>query len=784
MIYLQDNVIPRLPFYRTRLVRSRVLAILAIIVVWVCGTWTAALSESVLAPEDSVDNGPDWSLCESDYWIPPRHPVVDMEGGDPSSIYLSADESSLLEQNILTMKGNVEVRQGDKYLSADLARYNKSAGTVDIQGNVEVWEVGRYVSGESAHIDLSSKESRLENASFLLMDKHGHGTARRVHLPDSNRMTARNATYTTCTPSPGRFGAKPANNQDTEKTESWWLTAKKIKVDKVKDSGTARNVTVKLKNIPIFYTPYLTFPLSDKRKTGFLVPGFGISDINGVEITTPFYWNIAPEQDATFAIRAMADRGAMLQGEYRYLTRIGTGKVGLEFLPDDALRDENRTAFRFQHTGNLSAQWHTDMDFNWISDKNYFEDMGTSLDMSSTRFFERRADLRYSGDRWWAHGRIQGYQVVDDTILPGSRPYEQLPQLQFGTRFAEHNRTFNFQFQGEWVNFQRRTGVTGTRLDLTPSVSYPMRTASTFLIPKLSLRHTQYNLSGTEAGKPDSPTRTLPIFSLDSGIFLDREMRLGKRAYTHTLEPRLHYLFVPYDNQDDFPVFDTSEYTFNFGTLFREHRFSGGDRVGDTHQVSLALTTRLLDEQTAEEIFRVSVGQIQYLQDRKVHLLGKAVDTDNSSEIITEVAAKIANQWRFLSGLQYSVQDNTATRTNFSLRYKPDEQRVFNLGYRYDRAHEEQANTSFRWPLGKNWGAVGRWTYALPESRTMETVIGLEYDSCCWGARALMQRFLSSTDGDFSNAFFLQLELKGLAGIGRKTDRFLERTVPGYRNRF
>jgi len=709
---------------------------------------------------------------------------VDTDENDSASTYLQADESNLSEGNILTMEGNVQVRQGTKYLSADVARYDKLSETVDVPGNIKIWDTGHYIIGESAHIDLASDQSQIENASFLLVNRHGHGTASQVSMRDSNQITAKNATYTTCTPSPGRFSIEPAGEKDT-KTESWWLTAKKIKLDKRKDKGTARDVMVKLKNIPIFYTPYLTFPLSDKRKTGFLVPSFGVSDSNGAEITTPFYWNIAPQQDATLAVREMANRGALLQGEYRYLTGIGNGRIGLEFLPNDKLRNEDRTAFRLEHTGELSARWRTDVDFNWISDKNYFEDMGTSLDMSSTRFFERRADISYSGDRWWARGRVQGYQILDDKISVKSRPHEQLPQLRFGTRFPEHNRTFNFQLQGEWVNFQGGFGATGTRLDIMPSVSYPLRTASTFLTPKLSLRHTQYDLSGTGAGNSSTPKRTLPIFSLDSGIFLERKAHLGKHAYTHTLEPRLYYLFVPYDNQDNIPVFDTGEYTFSFGNLFREYRFSGSDRVGDAHQVSLALTTRLLDERTAKEVFRASVGQIRYLRDRKVYLPEQiSFDTENSSEIITEIAAKVANQWQVLSGLQYDIQENTATKTNLSLRYKPDEQRVFNFGYRHDRAHEEQANTSFRWPLTRNWGAIVRWTYALPESRTIETVVGFEYDSCCWGTRVMLQRFLSSTDGDFSNAFFVQLELKGLAGVGKKAGQFLTRSVPGYQNRF
>nr|VFK38761.1 MAG: LPS-assembly protein [Candidatus Kentron sp. TC]VFK53238.1 MAG: LPS-assembly protein [Candidatus Kentron sp. TC] len=772
---------PPLPYHRLRLGHPTISTALAITLVWACGSRSAVSADTDTPAANTINYGPYWSLCESNLWVAPPHPAISTEGSDPASTYLLADESSLSDGNIITLEGNVQIRRENKYLTANRIRYDKSSETVDIQGDIEFWDEGYYLLGDKAHMDLESDESRIESGSFLLLESHAHGTGSRIQLQGSNRMKAKNATYTTCSPKDGRFGARPGE-EDSE-SRGWWLTARKIRTDKIKDSGIAHDVTVKLKDVPIFYTPYLSFPLSDKRKTGFLTPSFGLSGGNGTDITAPFYWNIAPEQDATFAVRGMMDRGVLLQGEYRYLSRFGNGQVGLEILPNDKSRNESRSAFRFEHKGNLAPRWHTDINFNYISDKNYFEDMGTSLDISSTRFQERRADISYGGDQWHALGRFQDYQVIDETILPVNRPYEQLPQLKFSTYFPERNRTLNFNLQGEGVNFQRRSSITGTRFDIMPSVTFPLRTASTSLIPKLSLRHTQYNLSGTTAGAPDTPKRTLPIFSIDGKLFLERTMRLGKRTYTQSLEPRLFYLYVPYKNQDDFPIFDSSEYTFNFGNLFRDHRFSGADRVGDAHQVSLALTTRVLNE-TGREALSAGVGQIRHLRNRKVNLTKGTTDTDGSSDIIAAISANVARQWRIRSGLQYDVQENTAKKTSFSLRYKPDEERVFNLGYRYDQAHEEQANTSFRWGLGKNWGAIGRWTYGIPESQTVEAVAGVEYDSCCWGARALVQRYLSSADGEFSNAFFIQLELKGLAGIGRKTGRFLTRSIPGYQNKF
>nr|VFJ53859.1 MAG: LPS-assembly protein [Candidatus Kentron sp. DK] len=749
-------------------------------------------------------SGPDWSFCETGYQVPALPAVEaedDDESGDPNAAYLSSDEADLSNENISTLLGNVQVRQGTRYISADKVQYNKSLGTIDTEGSFQAWDVGEYIVGKSAHVNMGSDGYRAEAVKFLLLDRHGQGTAKEIDVQGSKQIIiARDATYTTC-PGSGDPRSQPMYGEKA-KDQDWQLTAKKITLDKATDRGVARNVAVKFKNVPILYTPYLTFPLSDKRKTGFLMPSFGASDETGAEITVPFYWNIAPNQDATFAVREMTDRGALLQGEYRYLTELGAGKAELEYLPNDNKYDNDaRTALRLRHDGIINDRWITSANFNWVSDKTYFEDMGNSMLESSARFLEQRADVRYAGNRWQVLGRLQGYQTIDETIQPKDRPYDRLPQLQFGTRFRERNRQLNFQVAGEWVYFYRDTeGVaidndgiistnqraTGQRIDIMPSVSYPLRTPSAFLVPKLSLRHTKYSLNNTSPGESDSPERTLPIFSLDSGLFLERDAHIGKHTYTHTLEPRIYYLAAPFKDQSGLPIFDTGEYTFNFDKIFRENRFSGADRQGDADQVTLALTTRLLSQETAEELLRASIGQIRYLRDRKVYLpdADRSFDTNDSSEIIAEIAATAARRWKMVAGMQYDVEDNSTTKSNVSLRYQPDRHRIINVGYRYDDDYDEQASASFRWPLTRNWGTIGRWVYALPESRTVEAVAGIEYESCCWAVRAVAQRFLNGADEETNNAFFLQWELKGLSGVGRKTGDFLTRIVPGYENNF
>ena len=311
---------------------------------------------------------------------------------------------------------------------------------------------------------------------------------------------------------------------------------------------------VEFYGVPIFYSPVMSFPLSDKRKSGILTPSFRISGPAGPETTIPYYFNIAPDRDATLAARVMTDRGLQMQGEFRYLSLWGDGQFGAEFLPDDEEFGKDRGSVRFQHKGALTSRVSTNIDINWVSDKEYFEDLGTNLAIASKTHLQRRGDLSYSGSGFWARLRLQEYQTIDRTIAGTSRPYKRLPQLLVQSRLPERNRQINYGARGEFVYFDRTSSVTGTRVDIQPWVSYPMRTAATFLVPKLEVRYTQYSLDNTATGDDDDPSRLIPRFSLDSGMFFERATTFGGNAMVQTLEPRLYYLFVPFDDQTDLPI--------------------------------------------------------------------------------------------------------------------------------------------------------------------------------------------------------------------------------------
>ncbi len=727
----------------------------------------AVVGTGVVSFAPAARAGGDWALCGAGLQVPAR-PASEFEGADPEATHVSADRADLVQEGMSVLRGNVQIIHAKKQLQADTVTLTRPQQILDAEGNIRYWEDGVYASGANAHIDLEADQSSLEKSRFIMRDAHARGGADLITLSNRELALIDGAVFTTC---------DPAN-------EEWVLRASHIELDRIEEWGSARNVVVRFKGVPIFYSPYMSFPLSKKRKTGFLTPGYRVSGETGFELQVPYYWNIAPNQDATFTARGMTRRGVMLQGEYRYLMERGFGQVGVEYLPHDAERGDDRAAISLQHDGSFAPGWNTDVDVDWVSDKNYFEELGTNLDISSISFLERRGDLSYAANRWWARGRVQDYQTVDQTIPGASRPYKRLPQLQLGWSNAGGNRRLNLRLGGEFVNFDRRDSVTGTRLDLKPTISYPIRSASAFFVPRLSAEFTGYYLDSTPAGASDNPTRAIPTFSADTGLFLERDLSIGGRGYVQTIEPRIFYLFVPFDDQGDLPVFDTGEFTFNFAQLFREDRFSGVDRVADANQLTVALTSRLLSADDAEELFRVSLGQIRFFRDRRVRLPGDARLTESGSDIVGEFAAKLYGDWRVSAGFQWNTNDSRTDRNTIRLRYQPDAQRVVNLEYRFVRDAVEQTDLSFRWPFGRSWGAVGRWNYAVPEGRTLEAFGGVEYESCCWAARAVVRRFLRNTQGDFDNAVFLQLELKGLAGIGRGAAAFLRRSIPGYRNTF
>lgn len=491
----------------------------------------------------------------------------------------------------------------------------------------------------------------------------------------------------------------------------------------------------------------------------------------------------------------MSDRGLMANGEFRYLTPDTQGKLDAGFLGSDSLKrdgedinrnyHEDRKHFSWQNRSRFGSRWSSNLDYNYVSDDEYLEDFGSTLSIASTTHLNRKLDVNYSGDNWNFVGRAQGYQTLTDV----DKPYQRLPQLKLTGSLPDQIMGMTYGLSAEYVDFDHDEDVAGQRINLEPSVSLPWRSAAAFVTPRVALSHTRYDLDKNVTTNIDkTPTRTLAISSLDSGLFFERELTFGNSGYIQTLEPRAFYLYVPNREQSDIPDFDTSLRTFNMGQLFSYNRFAGGDRVGDANQLSLAITSRLIDQETGRENLRLTLGQIRYFRDRKVSLDSTTYNpTRSDSDMVAEVAASLAKEWTLRGEIQWNPHGHTTNMSALTLRYRGDDGRLLNISHRYRRDNIsdldglEQIDVSARIPFNKQWSMVGRWYRSLQDSTTLEALGGIEYDSCCWATRLVVRDYVNDvSDKDRNLAIFLQLELKGLGNFGQKAEALLERSILGY----
>jgi len=701
-----------------------------------------------------------------------------VESSEDLAVDVQANSVQLVDKGTSVFTGDVEVTRSGQELTSDRATYNRESGNVTANGNVQIRDSKMILNADQAEWSLVEDEGRLLDAKYRLNESHARGEASHVHRQGIEQTDLKAATYTTC----------------NEGDDSWVLESTNVTLDHVEAVGEARNVVVRLAGFPIFYSPYLSFPLNDERKSGFLTPVIGSTDETGFDLRTPYYWNIAPNQDATFTPRYMSERGLMLRGEYRYLTEQHQGKVDAAFLAgDDLERDgddinpyynEDRKHFSLQDTSRFGSRWHSNIDYNYVSDNAYLEDFGSNLSLTSTTHINRLLNVAYAGNNWNFTGRLQGYQ----TLTTATQPYQRLPQLLLKGSLPDQALGMTYGLTAEYVDFDHDDKVKGQRVDIEPSVSLPWTSSAGFVTPRVALSHTRYDLdaNGTTI-VDDSPSRTLPIASVDSGLFFERELNFAGNGFIQTLEPRAFYLYIPERDQTDIPLFDTGLRTFNMGQLFAYDRFTGADRVGDTNQLTLGLTSRFINQETGKENLRVTLGQIQYFKDRQVTLGNTAPETQSDSDMVAEVVASIAKEWKVRGEVQWNPHGDTNNMSALSLNYRGNNGSLFNVSHRYRRdgvttaAGLEQVDISTRIPFNKQWSLVGRWYHSVRDNRTLEGLAGLEYDSCCWATRLVVRDYVNnSADEERNLAIFFQIELKGLGNFGQATESLLKTSILGY----
>lgn len=723
----------------------------------------AAMEEPAPAEPPAPAYDP-WALCP-----PVNYPAGVEPAAATDTIELQADEAMASDGNLYTLSGNAVVQYGRQRLSANNIVYRQDTGEIEAVDGLQFSGPDLFVEGANARLYPEQQTGSLRDVTYGLPERHGRGGADAIHLSGTGQQQLEQASYTTC----------PQGNTD------WVLSAREVELDQTDGTGTARGAKLEFKDVPILYTPYISFPLDDRRKSGLLVPKYGTTDETGVDVTVPWYWNIAPNYDATIVPRYMSDRGIMMGGEFRYLHANNSGKLSAEYLPsDDRFNDEYRSLVALEHTGNPWPRLETYINASNVSDADYFENFGTTLVQTSQISLERTAAASYHGS-WWDLGlKVQDFQTIDPAVTSSERPYKQLPSITFaatpdkrllGLKISTHAEVNNFKHSDSSV-------VTGTRFDIQPRFGFPVHRAGWYVDPAVGVRHTVYDLEDTAAGAPDSPSRTTPVVSLDAGTFFERNSRWGNTDFVQTLEPRLFYLYVPYKNQDDLPVFDTGDFDANIWTLFRENRFNGPDRMGDANQLALAVTSRFLEPASGRQRFSASLGSLLYFSDRKVTLPGEQPETDDSSDLFGEMTLALARNWNADAEVQWNPHSSQTSRNDYRLQYHAGPRKLVNLSYRFRRDSQEQTDLSFLWPLSPAWHMVGRWYYSLDDNETIEALAGLGYESCCWGARVVGRSFINDDSPNRNTEVYFQIEFKGLSKLGTKVDDALERGILGYKS--
>ncbi len=663
-------------------------------------------------------------------------------------IRIQADQANINKDDVSTFSGSVLINQGRVQLEADRASYVYRTDLLDAVGNIRFITPDAMFSGDSLHANLKKRQAQIERVVYFTREG-GNGRANTIQMLDPQHMNLHKASYTTCPP---------------EKKPDWSLSASKIRLNRETEVGTATNVLIKAKNVPFFYVPYLRFPLTDRRMTGLLFPSIGSSNLHGTEVRIPVYWNIAPNYDATFTPWYMSDRGTMLQTEFRYLHRKNRGQLDINYLNKDKKQDnETRDSLRWRHNGNPFKGWTTAVDYSRVSDIDYLKTFGNTLNTTSLTALNQLANAQYRTGKWSFSATVQDYQTIS---LVNTLPYKRLPQLQFGSHFPIRDNRLNYELKGEVVSFDHELDnkVTGNRLDVTPALSWPLRTPGAFLEPKLAWRFTQYQLENTLA-TDTSPYREVPTLSIDSGLIFDRNTGRGNNGFLHTLEPRLYYVFTPYRDQEALPIFDTQQTRFSVNEPIKADFFDGADRVEDANRLTAMLYTRLFSNDSGAEVFSAGLGQIYYFADRRVTLPGRAPDTSYYSNVIAELNTQPGRIWGMRSDLQWNPKESEIDIANVSMKFATRSAVSADLSYHYQRNVIETAGAGLRWQITTHWSIDGKQLFDVRNDRNLESRLGVRYDSCCWaiGLTARDRYINALVDND--RTLYLDFVFKGLSSI-------------------
>jgi len=744
--------------------------------------------------------------CCGAYIEPSRnYPDADL-APEKASLRVNANRTEAMSDDIAVLEGDVQISQGYRQVRSDSATVNQVDRQVSLQGNVRFREPGMLLLGDNAKINIDSKEVQIENATYVLHEASVRGTAKTLSRNQEGIIVIDEATYSAC---------EPGDN-------AWQLNTSAINIDQNSGFATIRNARLTVKDVPVFYLPYVKFPVDDRRSSGLLFPTIGVDKDNGLDYAQPIYWNLAANYDATFTPRYIQERGTALKAEFRHLNHWAETEVNASFLGSDkgggdddeidpltGLRPhqgEDRYFTSLLHRGGAGQPWSTHLDLNHVSDVDYFRNLGNlTLDQNSLTHLQRQASASYKTLHWNYRIAAQDYQLITEGL---DDQYSVLPQVSVDGYYRLPNSlVIDLNNRYSVFDHDDASQITGSRATLDYGISWDKRWTWGYFKPQLRAKHLSYDLkSGQGSNLVDkNPAITVPVYSIDTGIFLERNVSWLSN-FKQVFEPRLHYVKADFKDQSDLPDFDSREFTPSYNLLFANNRFNGGDRISDEDRLTIGFTSRFIDQRTGQERLTLSVAQSIYYSDRAVTLSSEPTSLEldelsrNQSPLAIDWSARVSNNWRLTSDIIYDNHDNELEKSSLGVRYNDRQNRLFNFTYRYTRRLPrlfdgmdvdqdiEQADISAFVPVAGNLNWVGRWNHDFTNKRELELFAGFEYNSCCWRVSVVARRWLHREDEILfpeeelraRNGIFFQIQFKGLAGTGGRIDTMLNNGIYGY----
>lgn len=727
-------------------------------------------------------------------------------------LYVEADQLSGQVQSSATLEGNAQLRRGDTVIRADRAHYDAATDTVTAEGQVHINRAGNIYQGTRLQMQVDAFKGDFTQARYQFLDTQGHGQAERVEFHDRERSTIYHGNYTTCQ----RDESDPSDWQPDSQPD-WELRAQRLELDHSTDTGVAHGAVLKFKNVPILPVPAISFPLSDRRKSGLLPPTMGIDSVSGLEYAQPYYWNIAPNYDATITPTLMSKRGVNLGTQFRYLQPSYQGTLDVNYMPDDRLRERERWSYAWQHEADLSTltpSLRMDWQLHRVSDSDYWRDF--SLRNNNHLLGERL--LNSQGQLHWQSGghrllaRAQQWQVLQDLDAPIAPPFNRLPQVQW--RYSPTSLSnawgLDWRLEADSTRFRARTVDgrqhvdNGQRSYALAEVSRPFLGAASFITPRLQLHAAHYQLESANPNHSSSQrsfSSVLPTFSVDSGLIFERPTQWRGRSLVQTLEPRAFYTYTPHRDQMRQPLYDTALSDFNLTSIYSENSYTGHDRIADNHMLTLGLSTRYLHADTGAELARFGIAQRLRFTDQRTSLGYDTPGEKGWSDLLLGAGLNLNHRWSLDALVQYNRDIQRTTRSAISGRYQPGDYRVISAAYRYQRENSaqianqgsEQIDIGWQWPLQAwgsapqptpqkgRWYSVGRLNYSMHDKKLVDAVLGFEYDSCCWIGRVVVERLQNSVSRSNTRLLF-QLEFVGFSRLSLGADPLssLKNHVPGY----